>query len=641
MVRDSLWKELIKQENLKRGWHLVRATMDKDFAEDICSADIIASDLSSYIMEISNRLSTNTYLPRPLFHVEVPKSSLAIRPGSVISMSDRIVLSAIVCLIAEVIDQKFPDSVYSWRLKKPIPRKGGIFKEDTIIDMPYLKKATIRQKLDPFEPWYANWPAFDKKSRETFGHEGYRYLATSDIAAYFENIQLPILRDQLLNYFPNEPKIINLLFTFLETWVNKTDAGRPHLRGIPQGNVISSFLGNLFLLPLDEAFTHFEDKHDAKYQRYMDDVRIFTKTIETARRAVFLMDKVLRSLHLNVQTAKTKIYDEKAGEISDVLIDPRIDRLNAVIEKITLTLKEKGNLTEKEKLSFLSNIKMVAKEDVTNNRQKLLGARRPLSGLDARTFLRWINAHNQLDSHEYVNRLLAEIQTNPEQRFTSKLIQAARRFPKKAVIETKLIQFIKSTQNIFPYQEAECLRALRYLSTLSREVIDYCHTLLQKPDADIYVRMQAANLLSRTEITEKQITKYCDIFTKEPNPYVQVGLANLLVQRRSNNNEIVRQILLHPNEKINALGKLFRAIKHEKAIADERLKHIFRNDCHWLICDNMPFLHLMGNSPKEEIRTMLVKALKKPRRNCKIAGLRLILDGIYRRTSESLRDSKQ
>lgn len=631
---------VIKPESLKRAWHMVRATMDKDFAEDIYSADVIASD-KSYIMEIYNRISTNTYLPRPLFHVEVPKGSLAIRPGSVISVTDRIVLSAIVCLIAEVIDQKLPDSVYSWRLKKPIPKKGSIFKEDTIIDMPYLKKTTIRQKLDPFEPWYANWPAFDKQSRETFGPDGYRYLATSDIAAYFENIQLPILRDQLLKYFPNQPKIINLLFTFLESWVNKTDAGRPHLRGIPQGNAISSFLGNLFLLPLDEAFTHFEKEHDAKYQRYMDDVRIFTNNIETARRAVFLMDKVLRSLHLNVQSAKTKIYDEKAGEITALLIDPRIDRLNAIIEKISKNLKENGHLTEKEKRYFTHSIKMVAKDDVTNSSQKLLGARRPLSGLDARTFLRWINAHNLLDSHEYVNRLLAEIQINPDQRFTSKVIQAVRRFPKKSAIETKLMHFIKSAQNIFPFQEAECLRALRYLSKLSSETIDYCHKSLRNPETDVYVRMQAANLLSRTELAEKQITEYLNIFEMEPNPYVQVGLANILAQRKNNNDEIVRQILLHPNEKVNALGKLFRVIKHKKEIAADRLKHIFRNNCHWLICDNMPFLHLMSNSPKEEIRTMLVRAIKEPRNNSKITGLRPILEGLYRKTTESLRDTKQ
>lgn len=98
-----------------------------------------------------------------------------------------------------------------------------------------------------------------------------------------------------------------------------------HLRGIPQGNFVSSFLGNLFLLPLDRNFTKFEKKYEVQYFSYMDDVRVFTKRIEDARLAVFMMDRKLKRLHLNVQTAKTKILDHKSGEIKQKLIDERVD----------------------------------------------------------------------------------------------------------------------------------------------------------------------------------------------------------------------------------------------------------------------------------------------------------------------------
>ena len=103
---------------------------------------------------------------------------------------------------------------------------------------------------------------------------------------------------------------------------------------IPQGNFVSSFLGNLFLLPLDEMFVEFEKEHDCKYFRYMDDVRIFAKKIEDARLSVFKMDRQLRLIHLNVQTAKTKILDHKIGEISNELIDERVDDLSRIIDRI-------------------------------------------------------------------------------------------------------------------------------------------------------------------------------------------------------------------------------------------------------------------------------------------------------------------
>ena len=150
-------------------------------------------------------------------------------------------------------------------------------------------------------------------------------MATSDIAAYFENIQLPILRDQLLQYVHDEPELVNLLLYVFETWVDRTSDGRAHFRGIPQGNFISSFLGNIFLLPLDESLKEYCASRDAAYFRYMDDVRVFTKKREDARVAVLLMARRLRELHLNVQTAKTRIYDDKLKEVSRFLIDDRVD----------------------------------------------------------------------------------------------------------------------------------------------------------------------------------------------------------------------------------------------------------------------------------------------------------------------------
>ena len=194
-----------------------------------------------------------------------------------------------------------------------------MFHETDPLDVPFLKRKQIVREIDPFDPWYAAWPEFDRESRESFEESEYRFLATSDISAYFENIQLGILRDVLHQLVPAEPRIVNLLMSSLEAWTVKTQAGRPQMRGIPQGTTISSFLGNVFLQPLDTALVTFEKETDARYFRYMDDIRIFTRSLKDARRAVFLLDSTLRSLHLNVQTAKTRIYDEATKEITYTL----------------------------------------------------------------------------------------------------------------------------------------------------------------------------------------------------------------------------------------------------------------------------------------------------------------------------------
>ena len=84
-------------------------------------------------------------------------------------------------------------------------------------------------------------------------------------------------------------------------------------------------------MAFDRQFSKMEESVDIKYYRYMDDVRIFFKDYAIARRCLFDMERIIRKLHLNVQSAKTKILDEKLNtEITNSLIDTRIDRLKSL-----------------------------------------------------------------------------------------------------------------------------------------------------------------------------------------------------------------------------------------------------------------------------------------------------------------------
>ncbi|MCY4385913.1 MAG: reverse transcriptase domain-containing protein [Desulfurellaceae bacterium] len=631
---NKLWNELLKVKILKRGWHIARLDTKQDFAEDLFSTDIYGLDLDLRISETINRLSTDTYQPRPLLRMDVPKGTLGFRPGAVIPIQDRAVVSAIVFVMAEEVDKQLPDSVYSWRLKKPAPKSGSIFQETDIADIPFLKKSTIRKQIDPFESWYEVWPDFDKQSRETFLDEKYRYLATSDIAAYFENIQLPILRDQLLQLFPEESRIVNLLFSFLESWAPRTSDGRTHLRGIPQGNAVSSFLGNLFLLPLDLIFKDFEAKRDIRYFRYMDDVRIFSQRIEDARLAIFTMDRELRRLHLNVQTAKTKILDQRRGEISHTLIDERVEEISDILEEIEQKWHSK-EIPDRERDKYLKRLNSIAHRQ-DGPKQKILGSRGPLEGLSTRVFLRWINVHCSLKSDLFVRRLLHEIEQNSDYRITRKLLRATRLFPRRPGIERAVIHFLKSDKNIFPHQEAECLRALRYLSRIQEDTISHCKSRLFDENQDPYVRMQASYLIARTEISLSMLTQIEELFDREKNPYIQVSLSMILVQKRSDNSETIRKFLLHPNEKVSDIGKLYQSTKDDIAIANAHLNHMFREETLWLLCDNMPFVHVMAASEDRAIRERLLNAIRTPRLSHPVVGIRDILRKVFTRTRESL-----
>lgn len=177
---DRLWKRLLQPNVMRRGWHLARRDTRQDFVEDLLSTDAYAVGLDLNIADCIDRLSTGTYRPRPLLRIEVPKGSLGFRPGTVPHIEDRLVLYALVLLLAEQVDDELPDAVYSWRIRRPLPKNGGIFRETSVLDLPFLKQKTIKKEVDPFEAWYVDWPEFDDRSRETFLDQSYHFLATSD-----------------------------------------------------------------------------------------------------------------------------------------------------------------------------------------------------------------------------------------------------------------------------------------------------------------------------------------------------------------------------------------------------------------------------------------------------------------------------
>ncbi len=639
MPTSKLWQRLLEPKTLKRGWHLARGERHQDFAEDLYAADVIASNLDEVVREVRSRLSTDSYSPESLLEIEVPKGALGFRPGTVIPLLDRMVLCAAVYLLAEAVDSRLPKSVYSWRVKKPMPKKGSIFAESTVVNIPFLKRKTISAKLDPFEPWYAAWPVFDQESRLVLQEDAYRYLAVSDIAAYFENIQLPILRDLLVELLPEEHRIVNLILDVLERWTQRTSTGRLHFRGIPQGTQISSFLGNAFLLPLDRHFEDLRTSYDLRYFRYMDDVRIFTKEHSVARLAIFEMTRMIRSMHLNVQTAKTKIYDERRGEVSRLLVDPRVDEISNIIESAKIDSK-KNPLTATQKRQYLAQLKKVAKRKPDVG-QPILGARQPLEGLSRRAFVRWMSAHHALGSAEHVPRLLHELEGNPDDRLTRKLVRCARDFPRHTSINGKLLKFMKSENCIFPYQRAECLRAIRYVSRVSGDTNSYARKILYDVNRDPYERMQAAYLLSRSDNNPGTIAKCLSLFRVEENPYVQCALSGILVQRKAGNGEVVRELVFHANNQIRNLGRLFRLAKNDRPYVAQKLKHLLRPETPWLLCDSMPYVFLMSYSQDRYIQQYLADRLKEPAKNSPILDIRELLFKIRKRTLRTIAAAEQ
>lgn len=330
----TLWDKLCTYKALKDGWHLAQRDLQQDFIEIPFLKEQFASSLDDNLKELMRQLKTEQFRHQNVIRTAVSKGNYSTRPGSFIPLESRIVLFAAIKLIAKRIDDSLIKGVFSYRVKENLEGhhlKGGLFKESSLNMPPFVTNKTISQFIDPFEPWYDAWPAFEEASIDICIHRNHPFLAVSDISAYFENIQLEILRDQLLDLLPNEQQITNLFISAFAFWTAETPQGRQYMRGIPQGSDIPRLFGNLFLSPVDKALVSKSKEFGIEYYRYMDDVRIFSKTEAGARAALLKFEEEVRKQHLNLQSAKTKVLTSK--EVSSLLIDKRLTRFKELSEK--------------------------------------------------------------------------------------------------------------------------------------------------------------------------------------------------------------------------------------------------------------------------------------------------------------------
>jgi reverse transcriptase-like protein len=612
MASNKLWKKLCTENSLRKGWHLTRTDMKRDFAKEPFSVEIFGYSSDENIKELLRVLRTGKYNPKPLKRVAIPKGTLGTRPGTLLSVEDRVILFGALQLIAEPLDSHLKETVYSFRVNKD-KKKDSLFYEGDAISLPFLKNKTVRKYIDPFDPWYGLWPKFDEISKKAFQEQNYRYMATSDIAAYFENIQLDILRELLNDLLPGEQKIINLFINSFAAWTYDTEQGRRYLRGIPQGTQISSFFGNLFLKPIDDAFEVFGENNDIKYYRYMDDIRVFTKEFDIARSAILLLDSEIRRLHLNLQSGKTKIYDELHGEVTTVLIDRRLTQIDDIEEKYrdkVKIAKEKGVEPNFSDLLIKVNRILDQKPDGNTDEQKIKGARKPLKNLTDRTFRRLLTLCLSMDSDKLTKLLLREIKINADGRLGFKLITYAKHFPRNTTIQNELLKFIVSKTNIFSYQEAQILEALRYQSRIKEELLSYCKERIKDESVDVFVLTQALRLISRCNLNADDIKMAQKLYDDFDDVTVKKAAALILIRQRGKANiDFVRSIIFHPNDDLRKLGRLIWSIKNSMSKSNYFQAQIF--DHQYLLVDYIPFLYLIAESGEKKLVEGLIAEIRK------------------------------
>jgi Reverse transcriptase (RNA-dependent DNA polymerase) len=270
-------QELADALNLDLAWsRLLFDRPDRSFVSHPFQIDLLEFDLPAWLESIRRRI-VEGYISSPCVVVQSPKGNWQVRPGASLALDDEVVFNALVGRYLDNIRNELRDA------------QGDP-------DVAYQLGTGVNRR-EWVKRGFPVWKQFREKSNERLAN-GAAYVLFADISAFYENIALPRLASDLRR-IGMDHETANLLSDCLNRWA------QPRAKGIPQGYTAADILAKIHLASVDtnlrnEGFDHL---------RYVDDIRVFCQTRQEGQRALLLLTDLLRARGLNVQSAKTFIYE--------------------------------------------------------------------------------------------------------------------------------------------------------------------------------------------------------------------------------------------------------------------------------------------------------------------------------------------
>jgi group II intron reverse transcriptase/maturase len=307
-----LLEGLTDLDNLWLAWHDVRRKNSAPGLDGVSVAEF-APHAPAHLKVLRRELRCGDYRPQSLLGVSIPKADNGgWRKIGIPAVRDRVAQRACLNLLEPILDPELEDCSYAYRAGRSI----------------YGALAQIERWRD----------------------RGHRVLLDADIENCFDSIDRDRLMDVLRCYVV-EPEIIALVRLWLEAgvvWPQKRDDVSPLPRiariapcGIPQGQIISPLLCNLFLDGFDEALLG----RNFKLVRYADDLVVLTTDREKAIEAQDATREALDALGLRLHRRKTRIADFERGFrylgavfVGDLML-PTVPRASRVKRRIGTHLR--------------------------------------------------------------------------------------------------------------------------------------------------------------------------------------------------------------------------------------------------------------------------------------------------------------
>ncbi len=170
----------------------------------------------------------------------------------------------------------------------------------------------LNENCYSYRPGRSQYTAFGQLLRYIREGED-RWVVKGDFRTFLDTVDLDLMTQAVEDLLGEEPLVLDLYLKYLYNPRLREGTLLPRTVGLPRGGILTPFLANLYLRPLDEGMA----KEGFRYVRYADDIFVFAESKERGEEALEALEEKANRLHLILSGDKSRLF--KPGEEFEAL----------------------------------------------------------------------------------------------------------------------------------------------------------------------------------------------------------------------------------------------------------------------------------------------------------------------------------